>query len=57
VQKIIALQYNPDSLSRTLLVQEFGESGDHSEALDWKWAAVESIKLEAKIEAMKGRHS
>jgi hypothetical protein len=37
VQKIIVLQYNSDSLSRTLLAQGFGESGDPSEALDRKW--------------------
>ena len=33
VKRIISLQYNPESLSRTLQVQGFGESGDRSEAL------------------------
>ena len=36
VQRIIALQYNPDSLSRTLQVQGAGEGGDRSEALRLK---------------------
>ena len=51
VQRIIALQYNPDSLSRTLQVQGAGESGDRSEALRLKGPAVETIKLEAEIDA------
>ena len=33
VKRIISLQYNPESLSRTLQVQGFGESGDRSETL------------------------
>jgi hypothetical protein len=34
VQRIIALQYNPDTLSRTLQVQGIGgEGGDRSKAL------------------------
>jgi len=32
VQRIITLQYNPDTLSRTLQVQAIGEGGDGSEA-------------------------
>lgn len=51
VQRIIALQYNPDSLSRTLQVQGAGEGGDRSEALRLKGPAVETIKLEAEIDA------
>lgn len=51
VQRIIALQYNPDSLSRTLQVQGAGEQGDRSEALRLKGPAVETIKLEAEIDA------
>jgi hypothetical protein len=51
VQRIISLQYNPDSLSRTLQVQGFGESGDRSEALRLKGPAVETIKLDAEIDA------
>jgi hypothetical protein len=51
VQRIISLQYNPDSLSRTLQVQGAGESGNRSEALRLKGPAVETIKLEAEIDA------
>jgi len=51
VQRIIALQYNPESLSRTLQVQGAGEGGDRSEALRLKGPAVETIKLEAEIDA------
>ncbi|HVK51506.1 MAG TPA: hypothetical protein VM469_07215, partial [Pseudoxanthomonas sp.] len=52
VRRIIALQYNPDTLTRTLQVKGTGaESGDRSEALRLKGPAVETIKLEAEIDA------
>jgi contractile injection system tube protein len=51
VLRVIALQYNPDSLSRTLQVQATGETGDRSQALRLKGAAIETIKLEAEIDA------
>ncbi|MBD2511494.1 hypothetical protein IQ274_27760 [Nostoc sp. LEGE 12447] len=52
VQRIIALQYNPDTLSRTLQVQGVGaETGDRSEALRLKGPPVETIKLDAEIDA------
>jgi hypothetical protein len=51
VRRIISLQYNPESLSRTLQVQGAGESGDRSEALRFKGPAVETIKLDAEIDA------
>jgi len=51
VQQIIALQYNPESLSRTLQVQAVGEGGDRSEALRIKGPAVETLKLDAEIDA------
>lgn len=52
VQRIIALQYNPDSLSRTLQAQATGgEFGQRSEPLRFKGAAVETLKLEAEIDA------
>jgi len=51
VQRIISLQYNPESLSRTLQVQGTGEGGDRSEALRLKGPAVETIKLDAEIDA------
>ena len=52
VQQIIALQYNPNTLTRTLQVQGVdGEGGDRSEALRLKGPPVETIKLEAEIDA------
>lgn len=52
VKRIIALQYNPDTLSRTLQVQGVGaESGDRSEALRLKGPPVETYKVEAEIDA------
>jgi len=51
VQRIISLQYNPDTLSRTLQVQGTGESGDRMEALRLKGPPIETIKLEAEIDA------
>ena len=47
----IALQYNPDSLSRSVQVQATGETGGRSEALRLRGAGVETIKLEAEIDA------
>ena len=52
VQRIIALQYNPDSITRTLQVKGAGgEGGDRSEALRLKGPPVETIKVEAEIDA------
>jgi hypothetical protein len=50
-RRIVTLQYNPDSLSRTLQVQGAGDRGDRSEALRLKGPPVETIKLEAEIDA------
>ena len=52
VRRVIALQYNPDTLTRTLQVQGIGgESGDRTEALRLKGPPVETIKVEAEIDA------
>jgi hypothetical protein len=51
VQRVITLQYNPDSLSRTLQVQGVTGGGDRTEALRLKGPPVETIKLEAEIDA------
>jgi len=52
VQRVIALQYNPDSLNRSFQVQAVGgESRDRSEALRLKGPPVETIKLDAEIDA------
>ena len=52
VLRIVPLQYNPDTLTRSLQVKGAGaESGDHLEALRLKGPPVETIKVEAEIEA------
>lgn len=51
VQRVISLQYNPDTLSRSLQVQGAGEGGDRLEALRLKGPPVETINLEAVIDA------
>ena len=52
VLQIIALQYNPHTLTRSLQVKGVGgEEGDRSEALRLKGPPVETIKLEAEIDA------
>ena len=52
VQRIVSLQYNPDTLTRTLQVQGVGgEGADRSEALRLKGPPVETIKVEAEIDA------
>lgn len=52
VRRIIALQYNPDTLSRTLQVKGVGaDSSDRSEALRLKGPPTETIKLEVEIDA------
>jgi hypothetical protein len=51
VIRVIVLQYNPDTLSRTLQVQGVGAQGDRSEALRLKGPAVETIKVDAEIDA------
>ncbi|HKI06197.1 MAG TPA: hypothetical protein VKK31_29740 [Thermoanaerobaculia bacterium] len=52
VRRIIVLQYNPDTLSRSFQIQSVGaDGGDRSEALRIKAPPVETIKLEAEIDA------
>ncbi len=52
VQRIIALQYNPDTLTRTLQVKGVGaESSDRTEALRLKGPPTETFKLDAEIDA------
>ncbi|MGH9808046.1 MAG: hypothetical protein ACRD9W_12450, partial [Terriglobia bacterium] len=48
---IIALQYNPDTLTRTLKVKGISEGGDRSEALRLTGPAEETFKLDAEIDA------
>jgi hypothetical protein len=52
VQEIIPLQYNPDTLTRTLQVKSVeSESGDRSGAMRLTGPPVETIKLDAEIDA------
>ena len=51
VIRIISLQYNPDTLTRTFQVQSYAEGTDRSEALRLKSSPIETIKLEAEIDA------
>lgn len=52
VQRIIVLQYNPDTLTRSLQPQGVtGETADRSEALRLKGPPIETIKLDAEIDA------
>ena len=51
VQRIITLQYNPDTLTRTLQIKALSEGGDRSEALRLTGPPVETIKLDAEIDA------
>lgn len=51
-ERVIVLQYNPDTLTRTLAPQAVGaESGDRSTPLRLKAPPTESIKLDATIDA------
>jgi hypothetical protein len=53
VQTVIALQYNPDTLSRSLQIQAVpgGTDGVRVDALRLRGPAIETIKLEAELDA------
>ena len=51
IERIVVLQYNPDSLQRSLQVRGAGEEGDRSEALRLTGPPVETFKLEAELDA------
>jgi hypothetical protein len=53
ILRVIALQYNPDSLSRTLQIQALpgGQDGVRVDALRLRGPAVETIKVEAELDA------
>lgn len=50
VRRIIALQYNPETVSRSLQAQGVGDTGDRSEALRLKGPPVETIKVDAEMD-------
>jgi hypothetical protein len=53
IRRTIALQYNPDTLTRSYQVQGVGGEGggERAQPFRFKGPAVESIKLEAEIDA------
>jgi hypothetical protein len=53
IQRTIALQYNPDTLTRSYQVQGVGGEGggERAQPFRLKGPAIESIKLEAEIDA------
>jgi hypothetical protein len=48
---IVVLQYNPDTLTRTMKIKGVEEGGDRSEALRLTGPPVETLKLDAEIDA------
>jgi hypothetical protein len=51
VLRSITLQYNPDTLSRSLQIKALAEGGDRSDAMRLTGPPVETIKLEVEIDA------
>lgn len=53
VQSVIALQYNPETLTRSFQVQSTsgGQDGVHVDAFRLRGPAVETIKVEAELDA------
>lgn len=51
IVRIITLQYNPDTLSRTLQIQAVTSEGDRSDPLRLKAPPIETFKLDAEIDA------
>jgi hypothetical protein len=52
VKRVVSLQYNPDTLTRSLSVQSMSaDGGDRAEVLRLKGPPVETFKLEAEIDA------
>jgi hypothetical protein len=53
IKSVIALQYNPETLSRTLQIQATpgGQDGVRSDALRLRGPAVETVKVEASLDA------
>ncbi|OYY68098.1 hypothetical protein [Sphingomonas sp. 28-63-12] len=50
LRRAIALQYNPDTLTRSLAVQAAGSEGDRLEAMRLKGPPTETIRLDAEID-------
>jgi hypothetical protein len=55
VLRLIAMQYNPDTISRSFQVQGVGgEAGDRLDVLRLKGPPIETIKVEAELDATDG---
>jgi hypothetical protein len=55
VLRIIPMQYNPDTLTRSFQVQSVaGEAGDRLDVLRLKGPPIETIKVEAELDATEG---
>ncbi|HEV7806660.1 MAG TPA: hypothetical protein VGO80_12625 [Solirubrobacteraceae bacterium] len=51
VRRVIALQYNPDTLTRSFQIKGMGESAERSEALRLRGPAVETLKVDVELDA------
>jgi hypothetical protein len=51
LRRVIHLQYNPESISRTLQPRSASDSADRAEALRLTGPPVETLKLEAELDA------
>lgn len=51
VLRVISLQYNPDTLSRSLQIRSTTESGNQLEALRLTGPPIETLKLEVELDA------
>src|SRR5260370_15193789 len=51
VLRTIALQYNPDTLTRSLQIKALATGGDRSDAMRLTGPPVETIKLDVEIDA------
>lgn len=51
VLRVIPLQYNPETVSRTLQIRGTGEAGDRTEALRLTGPPIESIKVDVEFDA------
>ena len=50
ITRIIALQYNADTLTRSLEIHAFGQDSDRSQALRLRGPAVETFTLDAELD-------
>lgn len=54
IRSVITLQYNPDTVTRTLTPQGAAAGAHHSEALRLTGPAVETLRVEAELDATDG---